>query len=146
MQRVDQLSRWICKRLFKLGEELLAAFIKLQNALKPIKKDAEGNRSKSASLTAVVQGLEDALHASDFVLFHTMRQSGANAATMETVLLHKSGEHDSSTIEVPIARPNDPQADGSAMTYGRRYSIIAMLGITTEDDDGRSTTITLEIY
>ena len=32
----------------------------------------------------------------------------------------------------------DPQAIGSAETYMRRYSVFAMLGIKTEDDDGYS--------
>lgn len=125
-------------------KELPAAFIKLQTELKPIKKEALGNRGKYASLTAVVQGIEEPLHANDFVLFHTMRQGGAATASMETVLLHKSGEHISSTIEVPIAKMNDPQAFGSAMTYGRRYSIMALLGLVTDDDDGQSASITLE--
>jgi hypothetical protein len=125
-------------------KELPADFIKLQEALTPIKKDAQGNRSKYASLTNVVQGVEDAVHKNNFVLFHTMRQGGAASACMETVLLHKSGEHISSTIEVPIAKTSDPQAYGSAMTYGRRYSIMALLGLVTEDDDGQSASITLE--
>lgn len=125
-------------------KELPAAFIKLQKELEPIKKDAQGNRSKYASLTNVVQGVQQALSANDFVLFHTMRTGGAASACMETVLLHKSGEHISSTIEVPIAKLNDPQAYGSAMTYGRRYSIMALLGLVTEDDDGQSASITLE--
>jgi hypothetical protein len=45
-----------------------------------------------------------------------MRDGGANSARMETVLMHKSGEYISSTIEVSIAKPNDPQAYGSATT------------------------------
>jgi hypothetical protein len=32
---------------------------------------------------------------------------------------------------------------GSAMTYGRRYSIMALLGLVTDDDDGQSATVTL---
>lgn len=125
-------------------KELPAAFIALQHDLKPIKEDAQGNRSKYASLTAVMKGIQPHLTEHGFVLFHTMRDGGANSARMETVLMHKSGEYISSTIEVPIAKPNDPQAYGSAMTYGRRYSIMALLGLVTDDDDGQSATVTLE--
>ena len=133
-------------RVFKSDnlKELPAAFIALQNDLKPIKEDAQGNRSKYASLTAVMKGIQHHLTTHGFVLFHTMRDGGANSARMETVLMHKSGEYISSTIEVPIAKPNDPQAYGSAMTYGRRYSIMALLGLVTDDDDGQSASITLE--
>lgn len=31
---------------------------------------------------------------------------------------------------------NDPQGVGSAITYGRRYSLLAMTGAAPEDDDG----------
>lgn len=125
-------------------KELPGAFIALQSDLSPIKKDAQGNRSKYASLTAVMQGVQGPLDTHGFVIFHTMRAGGANTASMETVLMHKSGEFISSTIEVPIAKPNDPQAYGSAMTYARRYSIMALLGLVTDDDDGQSASITLE--
>jgi hypothetical protein len=57
---------------------------------------------------------------------------------METVLMHKSGEYISSTIEVQIARPNDPPTYGSAMTYGCRNSIMALLSLFTDDDDAHS--------
>lgn len=128
----------------ELLKELPGAFVALQKELTPIKKDAQGNRSKYASLTSVMQGIQDALTENGFIIFHTMKNSGVNTASMETVLMHRSGEYISSTIEVPIARPNDPQAYGSAMTYGRRYSIMALLGLVTDDDDGQSATITLE--
>ena len=36
-----------------------------------------------------------------------------------------AGEYISNTIDVRLAKPNDPQAYGSALTYGWRYSIMA---------------------
>lgn len=35
---------------------------------------------------------------------------------------------------------NDPQMAGSAVTYAKRYSVLAMFGLGTEDDDGNSAT------
>jgi hypothetical protein len=126
-------------------KELPGAFIALQKDLEPIKKDTEGvHKVKYATLAAVMKAIQPHLSAHDFVLFHTMRDGGANSARMETVLMHKSAEYISSTIEVPFAKPNDPQAYGSAMTYGRRYSIMALLGLVTDDDDAQSASITLE--
>jgi hypothetical protein len=48
-----------------------------------------------------------------------------------------SGVVERTTIEIPLTR-FDPQAMGSAITYGKRYSILAALGLTTDeaDDDG----------
>jgi hypothetical protein len=40
----------------------------------------------------------------------------------------------------PLAIPHsgDPQAVGSAITYGRRYQLLGLLGLAAEDDDGQS--------
>jgi len=48
-----------------------------------------------------------------------------------------TGEVDRITVEVPLTRM-DPQAMGSAITYGKRYSLLAGLGLATDesDDDG----------
>lgn len=48
-----------------------------------------------------------------------------------------TGEQERTTIEMAVTRL-DPQAMGSAITYGKRYSLIAGLGLSTDeaDDDG----------
>ena len=53
---------------------------------------------------------------------------------IETTLMHDSGEWVSSQLALRPVK-NDPQAFGSAITYGRRYSLAAILGIVTDDDD-----------
>jgi len=40
-------------------------------------------------------------------------------------------------LHVPSAK-NDPQGYGSALTYARRYSLMAACGIAPEDDDGNA--------
>lgn len=57
---------------------------------------------------------------------------------VQTMLLHTSGEWiTDGGIHVPAAK-NDAQGYGSAMTYARRYGLLAMGGIATEDDDGKA--------
>jgi hypothetical protein len=52
-----------------------------------------------------------------------------------TKLTHaESGQWQSSLMVMPLPK-SDPQGYGSAMTYGRRYSLAAMVGIVSEDDD-----------
>jgi len=53
---------------------------------------------------------------------------------IETILLHKSGEFISDTLALPVTK-QDAQGYGSAMTYARRYSLMAVVGIAPEDDD-----------
>ena len=55
-----------------------------------------------------------------------------------TDLIHsETGQQDRTIIEIPLTR-FDAQAMGSAITYGRRYSLLAALGLATDeaDDDG----------
>lgn len=55
-----------------------------------------------------------------------------------TKLLHSSGEEYSGECSVPVSAPT-AHAIGSAITYGRRYGITALLAISSEvDDDGNS--------
>lgn len=65
----------------------------------------------------------------------TQPVSGADGTvTVGTVLVHASGGRLSSpTLTLPAG--NTPQATGSAITYGRRYSLLATCGLATEDDD-----------
>lgn len=57
---------------------------------------------------------------------------------VETVFLHESGESISGgIIRLPVQRP-DPQGYGSALTYARRYGLMAACGIAPEDDDGNA--------
>jgi ERF superfamily len=61
-----------------------------------------------------------------------------NGVKVETILLHESGEQFSGGILHVPASKNDPQGYGSALTYARRYSLMATCGIAPEDDDGNA--------
>jgi len=52
-----------------------------------------------------------------------------------TMLLHASGQWIKSCLPI-IAQKPDAQALGAAITYMRRFSLSAMVGICPEDDDG----------
>lgn len=64
-------------------------------------------------------------------------EGGQMVAEVETRLLHKSGQWMADTLAVPVSKP-DAQGIGSALTYGRRYSLAAFAGIAPEDDDGQA--------
>jgi len=67
-----------------------------------------------------------------------MPTSDAHGVGVETMLIHESGEYIANSITMPLVEQkgvNLAQVTGSVITYLRRYSLSAILGITTEDDD-----------
>lgn len=61
----------------------------------------------------------------------------AGVVSVETILMHKSGQWLSGTISAPVSK-QDAQGVGSATTYCRRYSLAAVAGIAQEDDDANA--------
>ena len=55
-----------------------------------------------------------------------------------TILCHSSGQWIKSSVAMPIGEKKDAQAIGTAVTYGRRYGLSAMVGIAQYDDDAQS--------
>jgi len=64
--------------------------------------------------------------------------SNGNTVTVTTMLMHSSGESIKSDLSL-TAKDSTPQSIGSAITYGRRYGLSAMVGISPEDDDDANT-------
>lgn len=60
------------------------------------------------------------------------------ADQLETWIFHSSGEWMLSSMRLVITR-EDPQGMGSAISYARRYAIVSMLGIITDDDNDATT-------
>ena len=122
--------------------ELAAALVAAQAEFGAVPKGATNPffKSKYASLPDVVQ------HASPILAKHglaisqhvTYDEMGRDA--LMTYLLHKSGQYIAYSMKLHLIK-EDPQAQGSAITYARRYSYQAVLGLVTdEDDDGQRAT------
>jgi hypothetical protein len=63
-----------------------------------------------------------------------MAQGQAPIDTLTTTLLHQSGQYIESEMLLHLPK-QDPQGQGSAVTYARRYSYMAILGLVADDDD-----------
>lgn len=114
---------------------LAAALVKVQRSLKPIKRNAENPFFKSSyvDLAALSETVLPLLTANGLAVIQ-----GGSGATLETVLVHESGEWVSSSL--PLHVGNKPQEMGSAITYARRYALAALVGAVSEgeDDDGNA--------
>lgn len=94
-------------------------------------------RSKYADLSNVVEAVIDGLNDAGIALIQKTHdvQGGVK---VETIFLHETGEeYSAGLLFVPSAKP-DAQGYGSALTYARRYSLMAACGIAPEDDDGNA--------
>lgn len=113
--------------------EITNAIIELQGKLEPVHKDAKGNWGKYATLTAVQEEVLPKLKECGLAVVQPLSNLDGLPA-IRTTLLHQSGE--SITEVTPLILPkNDPQGQGSAVTYARRYSLASMLGLVIDDDD-----------
>ncbi len=120
-------------------KSIFAAFVKAQKEFGPALKTSTNPHFKSryADLAACVEAVIDALNANGIAMIQKSHESETGVA-IETVFLHESGETISSGILKVPAQKNDPQGYGSALTYARRYSLMAACGIAPEDDDGNA--------
>jgi hypothetical protein len=120
-----------------IAQSLVAA----QKAFGPALKSSTNPHFKSryADLSACVEAVIDGLNANGIALIQ-MTHDCDNGVIVETVFLHESGEQISAgKLHVPAIK-QDAQAYGSALTYARRYSLMAACGIAPEDDDGNKAT------
>lgn len=120
-------------------KEIAAALVKAQKAFGPALKSATNPhfRSKYADLSACVEAVIDALNGAGIALVQHSHECD-DGVVVETVFIHESGEsYSAGKLHVPAAK-RDAQGYGSALTYARRYSLMAACGIAPEDDDGNA--------
>ena len=118
---------------------IATAMVKAQKEFGPALKSSTNPyfTSKYADLAACVEAAIDALNNNGIALIQKCHESDTGV-NVETLLLHESGESLScGVLHVPASK-QDPQGYGSALTYARRYSLMAACGIAPEDDDGNA--------
>lgn len=123
--------------------ELLKALNKVQKELKPIEKTKANPffKSKYADLSSVLDEVLPLLAKHDLVLIQSL-SGNETSPVLDTIIAHApSGQNIKSSAPL-FAKELTPQGLGSAITYMRRYSLMAFLGISTtdEDDDGHKAT------
>lgn len=119
--------------------KVAAAFVKAQMSFAPALKTSNNPhfRSKYASLDACIEAVIDSLNSNGIALMQPTKECDSGVV-VETLFLHESGEVLSGGILHVPAVKQDAQGYGSALTYARRYSLMAACGIAPEDDDGNA--------
>ena len=122
---------------------LAAALATAQGSMKGAIKDSANPffKSKYADLASVVEAIRAAFSANGLSYIQTVQPSDRDEVRVETMILHSSGEWIScGVLALPVSKV-DAQGYGSALTYARRYSLSAAVGVAPEDDDGNAATM-----
>lgn len=128
-------------------EKITEALIQFHDAVQPLQKNSEstaGTRAyRYADLAAVWDTIRQPLVSAGLVLIQTLEpmdlvkctETTQAWALLRTRLYHRSGQWVDSVLPI-VADWSNPQRMGSALTYGRRYAVLGLLGLAPEDDDG----------
>lgn len=119
--------------------KLAAAMLQAQQSITHAVKSGKNPRFNSAyaDLGDVIGAIKEPLNAAGLAFMQAVGVVDGNPV-VETMLVHTSGEWISTIAPVYCARPNDPQAFGSGVTYTKRYSLQSIVGLPTEDDDANN--------
>ncbi len=122
-------------------KNLLGALLKAQQEFPTLVKDATNPafRSRYATLGAVQDAAFPILAKHGLVVLQSVRtdlsERGLIVYVGATLFHVESGEQVQQELGM-IPAKQDPQAIGSAITYGRRYLLMTILGLVPDDDDG----------
>lgn len=118
--------------------ELAKALAKFQSEIKDPSKSGKANYGKYVTLDELFESIRPVL-SQNGLSFLQFPGGDGQLITITTVLLHSSGEWIESEPFTLKSQKVDPQGAGSAVTYGRRYSLSAILGVAWDtDDDGQA--------
>ena len=116
--------------------ELVMALSKAQGQFKSAEKDGDNPFFKSsyATLNSVWDACREGLAENGLAVIQIM--DGEDDLKLITILTHSSGQWIQSVC--PLIPKIKPQDLGSFVTYMRRYSLAAIVGISPADDDGNA--------
>jgi hypothetical protein len=121
----------------KLFAALAAAQAEIQDADKDSEVDAGRYKYKYATLANVLTAVRPVLSKNGLALSQLPTRAKADSGEvlgLTTILGHESGQSIENYFEMLVPDPS-PQGVGSAMTYMRRYVVMAICGIAGADDD-----------
>lgn len=111
--------------------DLVKALVAFHTEIGTIKKDSTNPffNSKYASLSQVLSQVLPVLSKNGLTIIQAPSEDG-----LTTTLAHSSGQYISSQMRLMPVKA-DPQAQGSAITYARRYAVASILSLNIDEDD-----------
>jgi hypothetical protein len=124
-------------------KQIASALVKAQKEFGPALKTSTNPhyRSRYADLSACIEAVITALNNHGIYLMQ-LTEEHEGGVKVSTTFIHESGEQLSAGSLFMPAIKQDAQGYGSALSYARRYSLMAACSLATEDDDGNQATKT----
>lgn len=119
-----------------LAQSLTKALGELSDVVKTQTARA-GAYSYSYATIADALGMARPILAKHGIALMQTAECNEDYVVVHTTIMHESGEYITHQ-PTRLSAGQDAQKAGSAITYARRYSLMAALGLATEDDDGAS--------
>lgn len=129
-----------------LAESLVRALGALSNVVRDEAATIQGKDGKPgysyryADLGGLLTGVRPVLASQGLAITQGVTNDGRQVS-VTTTILHWSGES-MTTEALSLPGAGTPQAVGSAITYARRYQLMAVLGLASDDDDGQQAAAT----
>lgn len=120
------------ENIVDLAGALCKAQAKIEGAVKAVENTHF--RSKYADLGAVWDAIREPLTSNGLAVVQLLRGVD-RGVECETILMHTTGQFIAETLFMPSGKI-DAQGYGSAATYARRFSLMALVGVAPVDDDG----------
>lgn len=132
------MSEIECVKTSAENKDLFTALVKAQAAIHHASKDSTNPafRSTYASLESVLDACKPHLNSNGIYLVQIPGADGRKV-WVDTRLTHETGQFIEGRLTL-MAKDEMAHAVGSAITYARRYSLAAFMGMGQEDDDGNS--------
>lgn len=118
-------------------DQIAAALCEAQFAFSSLKKDTKGYNYKYATLAQLVEVIKKPLHDNGLCYVQFPAIDEQENDLLITRLIHKSGQYMEASALIVNKDKSDAQKFGSGITYMRRYALSSILGIPSDDDDGR---------
>lgn len=146
VEKMERLYAMAEKAAARQAEQAFnAALAAMQPTLPVIEQKGKTDKAAYAKWEDINDAIRPMLHEHGFALSFRVNRTD-QMVSITGVLRHVAGHHDETTLDLPVdtsGSKNAVQAVGSSVSYGKRYTAIALLNITSRDpkdrdDDGQA--------
>lgn len=145
IERVEQTFAFYQRvQADRARQAFYAAFAEMQKDLPAVERRGTGhNAKKYARFEDFIEAIKPTLTAHGFSLSHRIKQPTAALIEITAILAHRDGHAEETSIALPPDTSGNKTAVhalGSAISYGKRYTGLLIIGVATadEDDDGKA--------